>query len=308
MIKTLIKNIATMPLFYSYLINKPCLRIIMYHGISPSDNINPNDFESHLKELNKYFNIQPLSKACDLFYNNYDDKRPLISLTFDDGLKNNFSYVTPLLEKYKTPATFFLCSDLLSGDDMLWNHEMLLRLRYLKKSQGWINFSKHNFNNLTPKEFVKSCKSKSYSTVINLMQIIRKLSKEYIPTSIEKERYHIMSTKQAQNLPDLIEIGSHTKDHPILDKIENDKIIMEQVIDSKYILQDTLNRKITTFCYPNGNHNKFTDDLVIQNYQYAVTTIQGFCSLNDSPFQIPRIAAIKDTKSMMFSLLKPMRH
>ena len=58
-------------------------------------------------------------------------RRQGIALTFDDGLRNNYTVAYPILARLGTPATFFVCPGLIDGGRWLWNHEARERLRSL---------------------------------------------------------------------------------------------------------------------------------------------------------------------------------
>lgn len=93
-------------------------KLWVYHRVHPSastDNIfglkvSPELFEAQLKTA--------ISKAVPVFADQLLDsgwpmqKGPSrVAFTFDDGYADNYSYVLPLLKKYRVPCTIFLNSD-----------------------------------------------------------------------------------------------------------------------------------------------------------------------------------------------------
>jgi len=92
--------------------------VLLYHRISEvSDDplmlcVTPNTFENHLIFLNKNYKVIPLLELSMRIKNNTLSGNE-VSLTFDDGYKDNLDNALPLLEKYNTPATIFIATSLL---------------------------------------------------------------------------------------------------------------------------------------------------------------------------------------------------
>lgn len=87
--------------------------ILLYHRINNVSEdklmlcVSPECFEKHLIFIKKNYDIIHLSKLSEKI-----TKGTLrgneISITFDDGYKDNFVKALPLLEKYNIPATIFI--------------------------------------------------------------------------------------------------------------------------------------------------------------------------------------------------------
>ena len=75
------------------------------------------------------------------------------------------------------------------------------------------------------------------------------------PTQAQRRAFHMMSWKQLAALDaELIQIGSHSIDHPILSMLEA-AALEEQIRGSRRMLEDRLDRTVEHFCYPNGATN-----------------------------------------------------
>jgi peptidoglycan/xylan/chitin deacetylase (PgdA/CDA1 family) len=90
------------------------LPVLMYHQVisngSP-DNlcITANEIEKHLQYIcNKGYNCITVQQLIDHHYQNASLPGKPILLTFDDGYRNNFTNLYPLLLKYNLRATIFL--------------------------------------------------------------------------------------------------------------------------------------------------------------------------------------------------------
>ena len=50
------------------------------------------------------------------------------AITFDDGFKNNHDIVTPALDDFSTPATFYLTTDFIESNRMSWIDQINIAL------------------------------------------------------------------------------------------------------------------------------------------------------------------------------------
>jgi len=117
--------------------------ILMYHSVSDNDNrffaVSEKNFEKQVKFLSdKNFSIISADALLDILKNKKEVKEKTICLTFDDGYKNNYSVVFPILKKYNFPAMIFLVTDLIGEDDYLdWNEIGKM------KNSGLVSFGCH---------------------------------------------------------------------------------------------------------------------------------------------------------------------
>ena len=110
------------------------LRIVNYHKILKCNfydvNLNLRVFEKHLKFYKKYFNIISLSEA-----KNKNSFRNDLCITFDDGFSENHNLILPLLKKYNVKATFFLISDCIDNNDLMWRNRIIVSKNNSSKSK-----------------------------------------------------------------------------------------------------------------------------------------------------------------------------
>lgn len=88
--------------------------ILMLHTVNDSPEKNPlgslsvssRGFEAYLKVFKKW-KYQMISMD-DLLNKRYEENKPFIVITFDDGYKDNLTVALPILKKYGARATIFL--------------------------------------------------------------------------------------------------------------------------------------------------------------------------------------------------------
>jgi peptidoglycan/xylan/chitin deacetylase (PgdA/CDA1 family) len=92
-----------------------------------------------------------------------------------------------------------------------------------------------------------------------------------------------------------IEFGSHSDTHPILYRMQGEKIFNELII-SKAKVEDKLGKEISIFSYPYSfpqhDHSyieKYIEMLNRSRFKFNITTIIGRSAIQDYPFKIRRL-------------------
>lgn len=120
----------------------PAVPILMYHQVSeecPNDlYLSTADFQSHLA----YFaeaGITPVT--MEQLWSHWTAQTPLpekpIVLTFDDGYRNMYNVVYPLLREYGWPGTFFCISE------AVWSEDFLLESMITEMAAGGMEIGSH---------------------------------------------------------------------------------------------------------------------------------------------------------------------
>lgn len=98
------------------------LPVLMYHNIDSSmhkDHLNviPEDFEKHLKYLvKKGYTTIGLSDLCQYLANKKALPGRAVLITFDDGHRNNYTQMYPLLKKYNCRGNMFIVSNFIEDN------------------------------------------------------------------------------------------------------------------------------------------------------------------------------------------------
>ncbi|MBL7157884.1 MAG: polysaccharide deacetylase family protein [Candidatus Omnitrophica bacterium] len=109
--------------------------IIMYHSVGPESttpanygdklNVSTRTFEKQMKFLADHdYNVIPLAEFVNRIKRNERIPHKTLTITFDDGLKNNFTNAYPILKKYKFPATIFVATDFIGRNNFLIPEDM----------------------------------------------------------------------------------------------------------------------------------------------------------------------------------------
>lgn len=92
--------------------------VLCYHSIHPTASYasaTPRLFAEHLEWLSQNCNVVPLRRLLSKPATAADD-RPLVAITFDDGIWDNHTYALPLLLEAGLTATFFITTGLIDAD------------------------------------------------------------------------------------------------------------------------------------------------------------------------------------------------
>jgi len=121
--------------------------IIMYHyvhyGANADDKlvVTPEAFQRQMRFLKeRHYNVIPLEALAVLIKEKKKIPGRTIAITIDDGHKDNYNYIFPVLKKYNLPATMFLIVDEIGraqNDRLSWGE-----IKEMQDS-GLISFSSH---------------------------------------------------------------------------------------------------------------------------------------------------------------------
>lgn len=295
------------------------LQVMIYHRVlDKSDFMRPGEvslkkFEWQMDLISRYFNIMPLSEAVNRLRSSQLPSRAL-SITFDDGYRDNLTNALPILKKYSVPATVFVSTGYLDGNTM-WNDKIIESIRL--HSENTIDLTTIGLS-MYKVDTDKSRKNTTQEIILSLKhlpQSERENKADYIASLAKTSYARLMISRD--ELIELnnngVEIGAHTVSHPILSKLEKDTALSE-IANGKEMLEEILKQDITLFAYPNGRYlNDFNDGHVKMvrdcGYSAAFSTEMGVGSNKSDIFQLPRFRAWDTTEEkflarMMLMYLK----
>ncbi|MCI6151791.1 MAG: polysaccharide deacetylase family protein [Fusobacterium perfoetens] len=97
-----------------------------------------------------------------------------------------------------------------------------------------------------------------------------------------------------------IEFGGHTLNHPMLARLDLEKV-KKEILESKKITEKMLGKKMNCFAYPYGNLSEEVKEIVKEaGYEFAVATDSGDITFDKDLFQIRRIAIFPKNNMLSF--------
>ncbi|MEL6824526.1 MAG: polysaccharide deacetylase family protein, partial [Calditrichota bacterium] len=145
-VKRVFLNCGVYGFFRNVFPNKK-VSILRYHAVVPnSENyytshaiaLSPEEFEKHVRYFSRKYNVVSLDEIIDHF----KEKKPLpknsVAFTFDDGYLDNL-LAAKILHKYGAHGTFFIVTEAIGRESLLWLSEVTYLLLKTNKSSLSVN-------------------------------------------------------------------------------------------------------------------------------------------------------------------------
>jgi peptidoglycan/xylan/chitin deacetylase (PgdA/CDA1 family) len=189
----------------------------------------------------------------DLFEIVSQDKpvsKPLMHLTFDDGLKEIYTNVAPLLEKKGIPATLFINTGFIDNQDIFYRYKVSLLIDAYKKNQ---KFSREisNILHVEQQNDSKIYEALSRLTRNDLLKInqVAKILEIDIQEYLINEQPYLNTSQVLDLLKKGYTVGSHSVDHPLFKTIQVEEQ-KNQVTESFNWLKSKFNLQHYYFSFP----------------------------------------------------------
>lgn len=283
---------------------------LQYHRVLPSLNyeadFNPNVstivaaelFEEQIRFIAAKCNCISLSEATNALL--AGELRPnSVIVTFDDGYKDNMIYALPVLKKYNVPATIYITTGFPDNTCVLWWYELnsiLKNIDFIDVAWNGQEYSWQLKDKTAKYEaFVDMRKlfiGASIDEQEELLGLLR--AKADVNRTVFKEEALSWSEIESLDKEPLIEIGAHTVNHPVLNKLSRPKAL-EEINGSKVRLEQVLGHSVDSFAYPFGSHvevGKREFDFVKElGFKSGVTSRFGHIQTEhkDHVFALPRV-------------------
>lgn len=302
------------------------ITIVTYHFVRKKSN---NKFFKKLK----YLNLTQFKKQISFFKKNYDfidpnylelyknekkkiPKNPIL-LTFDDGYKDHFKFVFPILKKNNIKAIFFPISSTINTNTIIQANiiQLLLSVVCIDKIYEEIVYlvnvlsskleTKTNIKTLIAK--IKKNKNRTFDN--DQVIIFKKLLQTYLPLKLRNKILNIlykkyinikkkklnkilyMSLRQLKILKkNGMVIGSHTHTHQRFSHLNT----AQKKYEIKKSLSFLISNKLVEFnkyyfCYPYGDYDLMSDIFLKKhNFIFAFNTTPKIANLTKNSFNLSR--------------------
>ena len=287
-----------------YFINKskPKPVIMFYHGVSknhtgPDDkHINYKIFRNQLVSLKKYFKFIKVDNLPEIIAG-VNSEEPYLSVTFDDGYKNNIDVAAEILNDLNIPATFFISTGYIGKKRWMWTDLLEYSINNTKQDifvQDDLGLKVSLGSDEKKYEAIKSIKRVMKKNDFNKIDsLIKNISLEILDGDIPDPfgDYEFMSWEDVKSLNNSgFDIGAHTVNHPILSNIDISQAENE-INDSRKTIIDRLGECSNIFCYPNGKKYDYNPDVIKvceKMFSAALTTNYGSVS-GENLYELNRV-------------------
>lgn len=239
-------------LFFKLLIPLSQLKILSIYFHDPS----PSLFEMIIKYLHakgySFISLDQFNSLIDK--KNINEKIAVI--TIDDGWQNNINLLG-VIRRYKVPVALFITTSAIE-DGNFWFE--------------YVRLGESTNKTLLKREIIriKKMNSEDYYTKIAVLKSGKKIKR----SALTKEQLIQISKEE------FVTIGSHTTSHISLpDKPR--EVQIQELTDSKEILQNWTGKQIQYISYPSGDFKQEQQELAMEcGYKLAFTTQTTSIDLN----------------------------
>jgi peptidoglycan/xylan/chitin deacetylase (PgdA/CDA1 family) len=276
-------------------------QILVYHRVNDqADPIFPavptKAFAQQMEYAAEHYTVCSLGEAVDRLRSD-DVPDQLLSITFDDGYRDNYTHAFPILHRLGLPATIFLATGAIGSGRMLWHDRVLAALR--DSPAGVLtNFpgpgSRYPLS--TPAE-----RRRALMPVLNFLWSLddseRSLQVEKLVRRLETDAPAgsdglMLSWGEVEAMSRAgIAFAAHTVTHPILSKLLPQQV-KQEIRASKEAIEANLKMPVRHFAYPVGRREDFTDEVKRElrdaGFDCAVTTISGSNDSRQDLFELRR--------------------
>jgi peptidoglycan/xylan/chitin deacetylase (PgdA/CDA1 family) len=218
-----------------------------------------------------------------------------VTVTFDDGYRDNFEYAFPTLRRFGVPATIFLSTGVIDeGKSFWWDRFSRVILVILEKmgkeplaqiSFKWPACFREQLDRIGDDADSRLLGvDKMAHDICNLGERIRQQildDIEIIAERAESEEFQgdtriVLDWNEIREMSNSgIEFGAHTVTHAYLDEISNGQALSEVRNSAEQILKQT-GKRPRVFSYPGGRFNEMAEAVVrSMGFEAAMTAQAG---------------------------------
>jgi peptidoglycan/xylan/chitin deacetylase (PgdA/CDA1 family) len=275
------------------------LSILIFHRVlAHADPLFPDlptatEFEARMRWVASWCKVLPLQQAVEQLFEGNIPARAL-AITFDDGYADNEQLAAPILKKLGLSATFFISTSFLDGGCM-WNDGVIEAVRACRKDRldlSELGLGAYSLDTISAR---RRCIDDILKRIKHLEQNQRHATTQAIVAAAGGNRAQrlMMTRQQVRSLRQMgMEIGAHTKTHPILARLEPGAALAE-IRDGKTELEQIVDEPVDLFAYPNGvpdqDYSAAHARMVRESgFKAAVSTAVGAASIRSDRYQLPR--------------------
>lgn len=216
-------------------------------------------FEEELDFLQKHFLPLSLEELMDHIKNETEPEKPSFFLSFDDGLRECYTVIAPILKRRKIPAAFFLNTGFVGNQALFYRYKISLMINAMRTSNFEFRTSQNDLLKL------------SYHDSDKIDELAKELNIDFQEFLEEEKPY--MNWEEIEELKNQgFYFGGHSVDHPLYELISLEKQI-EQTKESVEEVIDKLKLDYRVFAFP------FTDFGVKTEF-FASIFNSGICKLS----------------------------
>lgn len=290
-------------------------RVVQNYDISsslsiPSLLISSATLRHHFELIQKNFYCISLDEVLDIIAGRATLNRDAVVLTFDDGYQDFYDNALPLLQEYDLPATLFVPSSQIGLKTPLL-HDQLYYLIITSAARGIsiIELIEKLHKPLLQQPeidlqltILRQILANNRDDYYGAMRALFEIPHNYLTILLSEIKdqlkivdsdfpaeYQLLCWPMIKEMANKgITIGAHTCNHTLLTE-ETMPVVEQEIIGSKWELEEYLKMPVRHFAYPDGRYNSAIINIVRNaGFESGCTVEDRPNTLQENPFQLKR--------------------
>jgi peptidoglycan/xylan/chitin deacetylase (PgdA/CDA1 family) len=234
-------------------------RVLMYHRFGDDDagrGLPVDLLEKQLDHLRRHFHVVPLRELVARLKSGRDPEPYSVALTVDDAYADFGALGYPVFLRHRVPVTLYVVSELASGRLWLWWDAIRYVLDHAPEGRYEVGARTVSLSDVSSRRaawepLADLGLSQTPDERDGYLADLQRLFGIDLPYPPSPE-FAAMSWDELAALDSgLVEIGAHSRTHPILSHCDPERVTGE-IAGSKAEIEERLGREVRSFCYPNG--------------------------------------------------------
>lgn len=276
------------------LINRRKVAVLMYHGVLADDDaagegdwlqVRESEFRAQMAYLKAHYAVVRLGDLLGA-PKPYSGK-PRAVLTFDDGYANNLHRALPILREFDLPATVFVATGHVGSRRLFWWDRLHLAA--------------------PPDEKLEAARVAAFKALppaaIDAALADTLAQRGWRAPAAAPDSYRSLSVDELRALAGsgLVEIGSHTHGHEILERLPDEEVRATLRASCEALAGWGVDARL--FAAPNGDYTPAQTALIAgQGFAACVATHPALWDWPAEPYRIPRFGIGRGTGRAEFAL------
>jgi peptidoglycan/xylan/chitin deacetylase (PgdA/CDA1 family) len=303
--------------------SQPQLHVATYHYVRDLPNTRfpkikgmmLDDFREQVRVLPDLFEMATVSSTLEFLNGTYRPQRDLCLMTFDDGLKEHYADVTPILEENGIEGVFFLISSCLEDHAVApvhMNHFLMAGLGFEKYRAMFMEIIRAGGDSEQFEKQVDSGVSRHtypldtidvarFKFLFNFVLppsrrdgAVRDLFQRCLGDEREFAKELYVSWAEAREMQKAgMTMGGHTHEHRPLATLSHDELKLDLTTSTELIHANLEPQAYWPFSYPYGKANSFNENVIAMlrqlGFHFSLCTEKGLNLPGADLFAIRRI-------------------
>lgn len=261
--------------------HKKFLKFFRNQSVFPCYHLVSDQKATHIENLYSFKNSRQFEDDLEILKKNYSSLHPgalqtqkkvknSFLISFDDGLKEIYSVIFPILKAKNINAIFFINPSFVDNNVILYKHSISIIINHLDQINNPSNVlneiaKRIGFTYKTVQEFQKNFLNLNYAEREKLADVLDFLKID--TTNYLKQEQPYITKAQIQEMMDAgFYFGGHTMNHPPLQQLTHEEQKRE-IIDSIDWLKEHFNVDYSFFAFPFTDKN-ISKKLIQELFEY----------------------------------------